>query len=397
MNKKRILILHHGTGLGGGLIALLGLIDDLKKQHDVDVFCIFDGEAVDYIKKKGVNVYFPQARFFQKYNLFIHSAASYASFLSSIKSVYYFFLFLLNSIFFASRELSKFNGKYDILYLNSLFITDWLPFAKKYFSKVVVHVREPLYNGVIGIRKYLIRFLLKKYADLIICVSEDNKNRINIPSKSVRVYDPVVNSDRGNSSLQLPKDDLKYFVYVGGSQRIKGFEQLVKSLDFLDENVRIYFLGNTYELVEDSNKINFKIRSLFSPYLRKVLPTIKKKIYESKNIIFIGKTNDVFDYYGKALAILCPFSKPHACLPILESYSIGKPVIVSNVEGMEELYNKKFAKMFENNDYKDFAVKINELSKLPLSDIERMGEDAKSFYLELTKNNPEVNVLVANI
>lgn len=39
-----------------------------------------------------------------------------------------------------------------------------------------------------GIEK-MFRNLIKKYSDLIICVSEDNKKRVNLNDKSVRVYD----------------------------------------------------------------------------------------------------------------------------------------------------------------------------------------------------------------
>ena len=53
---KRILLIYHGWGIGGGLIAMIGLIHQLKKQYDVHVLCIYNSNAVDYIKNEGISV-----------------------------------------------------------------------------------------------------------------------------------------------------------------------------------------------------------------------------------------------------------------------------------------------------------------------------------------------------
>ncbi|WP_157956062.1 glycosyltransferase [Flavobacterium kingsejongi] len=394
ISKKKILIIHHGSGLGGGLVALIGLIKELKIDHDVSVFCVFDSDAVDYLKALNVTVYLSQSKFYKKYyNLFTHSAASYNNLMNSLKKIYLFFLSLLNIFFFSARELKKFNGKFDVLYLNSLFIADWIPVGRKYgFKKTVVHVREPLDSGFAG--KFWFRMLLKKYSDLIICVSKDNLKRINIKNKSICVYDPVV--VRESQIVNLDIRD-KNFIYLGGSQRIKGFEQLINSLEYLNDNIRILFLGPIDEITENYSSMNFKIRSVFSSYLRYDIKKLKLKFENSDKIIRIGKVNNVFDYYQNAIGIICPFAKPHACLPILEGLSIGKPFILSNVEGLNELPINDVFLQFKNGDYLDLANKINQMSEFSASKFLEISDLAKDNFKNIVRTNPNVSIILMKL
>lgn len=397
--KKKILILHHGSGLGGGLIALLGLIDELKEDYDVSVFCIFKSDAIDYLKARDIEVYTPKKEtFYSKYNLYIHSEASFNNIPSFIKFFYYFILSFLNSVIFSKSELKVFSDKFDIFYLNSLFVSDWLLYSKKYFKNVVVHVREPLAKGIFGFRKNIFRCLLKKYSDLIICVSEDNKTRVNIPDKSIRVYDPVVLLGRADPNFEVFKEpNKKYFTYLGGSQRIKGFEQFVNSLEYLEDDIKIFFLGGLTELEENTQTFSFKIRSLFSKYTRKKLKELRIKFYKSNKIEFIGKTDNVFNYYEESVAIICPFAKPHACLPILEAYSVGKPVIVSNVEGMDEHFSNKIMEVFKNHNSKELADKINIMARFKEEELLDISRLAKERYNKIKFSNPSINALLKNL
>lgn len=56
----------------------------------------------------------------------------------------------------------------------------------------------------------------------------------------------------------------------------------------------------------------------------------------SPNVLLVGTVDNVLGYLDECHALISPFSKPHASLPILEAFYIGKPVIVSDVLGMKE-------------------------------------------------------------
>ena len=60
MNKKKILYIHHGKGLGGAPLSLLYLIQalDKTKYHPVVLF-LYDSEVVDLFKSKGIEVVDP--------------------------------------------------------------------------------------------------------------------------------------------------------------------------------------------------------------------------------------------------------------------------------------------------------------------------------------------------
>lgn len=304
---------------------------------------------------------------------------------------------IINMFFLSKNELKRFSGQFDILYLNSLFLVDWLFYSKKFFSKTIVHVREPLANGYMGIRKKMFRILLKKYSDLIICVSEDNKKRVNLNDKSVRVYDPVVFTDRQNNTLLIQNKEFTYFTYLGGSQRIKGFEQLINSLEYLHENIKIYFLGGIEELVENTGSPSYKIRKIFSPYIRNKLQILKTKFENSNRIIFVGKSDNVFNYINNSIAVICPFSRTHACLPILEAYSVGKPVIVSNLEGMTEHYEQAIMEVFENGNSLALAELINKMSLMPQRDTKNISQKAISKYKSIYHSNPKVCDLINDL
>jgi len=359
---KSVLIIHHGQGVGGGLIALLGLIEELKKNNRVHVLSIFDGIAVDYIFKTGVQVTVAKSRFYAKfYQLFIHSDASYFNIIDSIRNVKSIIFYLLSKYYFAGQELKNIASDYDVIYLNSTFISDWARGSKILKKKVVIHVREPLSGGLIGLRRCIIRKTIDEYCDQVIAISFDNACRLGLQNKTTVVYDPVVTKDRSRLEQKVVNCQFKYFVYLGGMARIKGFEQLVESLDYLNEDVRIFFLGG--ESAYAIQGIKRLVRQILDPFFLKNRRLIDK-LKKSEKIIYVGLVDDVFYYYENSIAALCPFSKPHASLPILEAFSVGKPVIVSDVEGMEELVDGANGVFFINSDPQSLAYKINEMSRV---------------------------------
>jgi len=368
---KSILVIHHGAGIGGGLIALVGMVRELQQKYTVKVLCIFNSDAVQYLKDHDIDVVVANNAFYSKfYDLFIHSEASFVNFANVIRTIKNIFLFAMNMVFFSRRELRNWSKSYDYLYLNSLFISDWLFWGKRYFSKTFIHVREPLAKGVFGLRKLIIRSIIRRFADKIISISNDNAQRVDLLDKTSILYDPVL--ERKDRSVFNPSN-YRTFVYVGGSQRIKGFEVLMRCLEFLNDNVRILFIGGTYELDENPKSIKYRLRSVFSKYLRKELPQLQEIYRSTDKLIKIGTVDNVFNYYGSSLALLAPFAKPHACLPILEAMSIGLPCIISDVEGMDEFPVKSEIITFTSTDPLEFAKVINRFAGMDEASLKAMG------------------------
>ncbi|GEM_PF-1128548 len=388
MSRKKMLIIHHGTGLGGGLVALVALINILLEDYDIEVFCVHNSDAVEYLERSGLKVHIAKSKFYEKYyQLNIYSEASFSGILSLIRSTISFISYFISIFYYNDIELKKFSGKFDILYLNSLFLSDWMPAGKKYFKEIFIHVREPLKKGAFGFRRNIIRNVIKKYYSKIIYISKDNRDRVQIIKNSIVFYDPIL--PRYNDKVIIDTEKkYKYFCFVGGSQRIKGYDQVLKALKYLDSNIKVFFIGSMYEIEENIGSLQFRFRALFSKFLRETLPSLKEIIASSQNLIIVGKVENVFDYYENSIATICPFAKPHACLPILESLSVGKPVIISDVEGMDEFVNDSCSLIFKNGNYIDLAKKINDLSR---NMNKNYFDDCLAHYKQLQLENSDIS------
>lgn len=385
---KKILIIHHSGLTGGGLIALLGLIAELKKENTVTVLCLFDGPAINYILKSGVKVIRPEACFYRRYyTIFVHSEVYYYNLIDEIKKIKAMILYFLNMFLFAPRYLKTIAKDEDIIYLNSTFLSDWAYAGYRLKKKVVIHIREPLAKGFLGLRMKILQIVIHKFTNKVIAISKDNLVRVNASGKSSVIYDPVLTTGRSETKPIVVDSSLKYFIYLGGSQRIKGFEQLTESLRYLKEDIRIFFLGG----ISHYNNHGFKhlARQLFDPYSRK-FKSLVRTLTDSKNIINIGETDAVFSYFEKSIALICPYSKPHAALPILESFSLRKPVIVSDIKGMEELVDGKNGVFFRNNDPRSLADRINELSLLTKEEYNLMQVACESEYQKIRDRKDSV-------
>ena len=388
---KKLLIIHHGWGIGGGLIAMVNLALQLQSHYRVKVLCVFHSEAVEYIRMKDVEVEVVDSWFYRSfYSLFIHSSASYFSIQNSLKKIYSLCTYFLNMYCFASKVIEKYAKDCDLVYLNSLFLSDWVKAAKKKHKKVIIHVREPLSDGLFSIRKNVIRRNISMYTDSVIAVSLDNAKRLNILHKTFIVYDPVspVNCALSNTPVT---NKFIYFTYVGGEQRIKGFEQLAYSLEYLDEKIRIFFIGSN--LPENPVSFSNSIRCVLSSYYRN-LSSLKAKVRNSKNVILLGYKEDVFAYYQLSRAIISPFAKPHASLPILEALSIGKPVIASNVDGTGELIDNSVGIIYENGDYRALANAINKMALASDDDLNLFDENARRRYLDIRMKSNSVEKVI---
>ncbi|MCO6146891.1 glycosyltransferase family 4 protein [Flavobacterium sp. NRK1] len=389
---KKILIIHHGTGLGGGLIALLGIIDELKEKFEVEVFAVFDSVAVDYLKDKGIKVIVSKSKFYKKhYSLFVHSDASYFNVIEGLLNLKSLITFLLSKYYFSVKELRLFSKNKDLIYLNSTFLSDWAYAAKKLNIKTLIHVREPLSYGKTKIRYNIIRNTIKKNCDQIVAITKDNANRVNLFYKTEIIYDPVVLNRRDEKLDILIDNNTKYFIYLGGEYRIKGFEQLVNSLPFIDENIKIFFLGG--KVIYSSNFIKQLLRRIFDPYFNRI-KDLKIKLNASDKIIDIGMTDNVFYFYKKSIALICPFSKPHAALPILEAFSLKVPVIASDVVGMAEFVNENNGLTFLNGNSQSLAYQINQMAKMPRELYDNLVFGSYETYSVLRKKQRSITFII---
>ena len=357
-------------GIGGAPLSLLYLIERLDTSvYEPLVIFLNDSEVIELFKEKGISCKVLD----QKTKLFVH-----------LEAFWYKWYFLpmavcpLLSTIRVYKKIAKevyLEEKPDIIHLNSLFLFHWTRAAKELQIPIICHVREALAEGYFGIRKNLIRNILKKNATKIIAISNDNAKRLDIPEKTVVIYNFIDFNYFSRKPYILPNsEDKKYALYLGGQIRYKGFYTMVRSLKYLNENIIVKFAGYYSKNLFHKNPI----RTLFLHKMRK-----------SRNAIEVGVITNVPGEMRKSSVIIFPATKPHFARPVIEAGAMGKPVIISALEGNNEMVEDQInGLMFNSRSPGDLASKINNLLNDENS-MRKLGENG--FKISKKKYNSKIN------
>lgn len=370
--KKKILYIHHGKAIGGASLSLLYLIEKARLEYDVKVLFLFNSSAVTLFRDHGI----PCEVLKKHHPLFIHSAAGGGE-IGNVKKypgmIVGWIYFAFN---YANKVLRRENP--DIVHLNSTFLTDWLLAAKRARIPVIVHVREPLGGKRWGLRRNIIRGLIKRSATKIIAISKDNADRVGLPALTKVIYN-YVDLDVFNPFLFDQQDtgisqaENIRIAYMGGQENIKGFNCLVDALILLDENVEVHFAGYYYRC---NGRINDRIKLALSKEKRKTMRNLDI-MRKSVNAVEVGLVMDVPRFLSQCDALVFPAIKPHFGRPIIEANAMALPVIASNVQGNEEVVkNGHNGLLVDANNPLHLAERINILCRSK-AQASRMGKNGR--------------------
>ncbi len=367
LSMQKILFIHHSSSWGGSINSLVELITSLdKRKFSPTVLLIKDSSLTDVLKEKNIEFVVAQSLFYRKfYQFFVHSEAGYVKWYQILKFARLNISWLLSRFIFAKKELA--NIDFDIAHLNSSVLTDWLAPCKSK-GKTIIHIREPFRKGSLDLLHPLLRNQMKIHADRIIAISKDNANRVNLPDKTTIVYNYM-----SHFSIDIKKSSYasKKFLYLGGSSKIKGFYTMVEAHKFLDDNVKVIFAGN-YSYLSKGNRVKRILKRIFGCDIRQKRAV--KAIEDSKNYHIIGLSKDVSKLMKEVCCVVSPFYKPHFARPVIEAYLHKKPVIGSDIEGMDEtIQHHKTGLLFFHNNSKELAKAINYMAKHP-EEAKKMGE-----------------------
>ncbi len=353
---KKILFIHHGEGVGGASVSLINTILALdKSKYKVSVLLLKESNVVDLLAEKNINYTIAKNFFYRRfYKYFVHSEVSVIP-LYRIDILYrQLFSWVLSKYFFAKIELN--NLDFDLVHLNSSALTDWLLPSRRR-GKVVIHIREPIAKGILGLRFKLMQREINKYADRVIAISKDNAIRLGLINKTDIIYNFVNISD---INLKEDKQSGK-ILYLGGDDLIKGYLNVVNTLDHLDPSIKILFCGN-YNVISSSK---YSRKSIIST-LKSNFPVQKKlrnaqiKMLSHPNAIFIGLVSNISDLMSECEFLISPFDKPHFSRPIFEAFAHRRTVIGTDVQGMEEVIENNFdGVIVRRNDPQELARAIH--------------------------------------
>lgn len=381
--KIKILFVHHGIGIGGALISLLNLVKGLNpNKYETKVALLKGGIAEDLFKAYGI-----------KTDVIGDSNIWFAHNKSGKIHWRYFYRYLKIYSHWRNTALKVApayltNQNVDIVHLNSHVLTSWAVAAKKIGKKVVLHNREAVTRGYFGIRYRILKKLIEENCDAIINISQDNKKRLGIEEKACVIYNFVNIPDIYRPSMEGDISQIK-ILYLGGSATIKGFETAVECLPYLSKNILVQFAGNLGKLQKGKSlkeKLKYWVKLII--YRKNYKPL--KKIMEASNTEVLGLLEDPLRAIDACDILITPFKIEHFSRPAIEAFAYGKPVIGSNVEGMDEIIDHGInGLLVEKNNPKALAEAINYLCANP--DIaQKMGQKGREKAVKLF--SPEANI-----
>lgn len=200
-----------------------------------------------------------------------------------------------------------------------------------------------------------------------IALTEFNKSKISSLVKDDSKIYVKPNFVEKREKTERILDD--YFVYIGRLDDIKGINFLVEAWKEIDKNIDLYVIGTG---PEEENVKRF----------------IKENNIENIKLLGFMKREDAFEIIQKSRSIIVP-SKWYEGFPmtIVESFSLGVPVIGSKIGNIESIiFDKIDGRLFEMNNKESLKDIIEDVFYNKEKN-ELLGENS---YITFNKNYTDI-------
>jgi len=265
-------------------------------------------------------------------------------------------IFYLPYLLYNTAKLIRYIKKNEIQIIHVNDIYNMVGVLVKIFrpkTYLIYHVRllnnsyvSPLYN--------IWSFLIHKYSDKIICVS--NIVAKSFPyesSKIIVLYDsiapPKLNSDQNQ---RYEENDIKLY-YIGNFIKGKGQDLAIMAYieaRKINSKLSLYFVGGTL-----GKKKNLAFKN-----------ALIKKVNEANlgnSVTFLDQSNNIEEYYKKADIVLNFSENESFSMVCLEALAYGKPLIATNSGGPAEIIDNELdGLLIPNKDINQMKEAILKLS-----------------------------------
>ena len=378
MNKKKILYIHHGKGLGGAPLSLLLLINALdKEKYQPVVLFLHYSQVVELYKQNNIEI----VGIVNRYD-FSHTKVWWFR--------WYHLPYFLRSAWDTFRTEQLVAGywldkiKPDLVHLNTSSLIAWGKVASKKNIPVIWHVREPLADGYFGFRKWIIKKCVAKYSSKILPICKHDALPWKDNPKTCVIYNAV---DPKKFDFNITTRDAVYhhysspqILFLGGLSQEKGtlviFKAFEKVLQQLPEAKLL--VASYFDL--DLNKTSY-LKKLFPAYKFKVeVANILEKI--KKSVVLLGPVQDIPQAMAASDLIVFPATVGHFARPIIEAGFMKKPVIASALAPLDELVvNNQTGYLVDPNDINAWTDKL--LLLLTDKDLnKKMGDAGYNFCIQ---------------
>lgn len=369
---KNILFIHHYGGYGGAGISLINNIEMLKDDYRITVILpSYPDDMRNELLRLNIKVI--------EFNDVIGTVPIYSGGSDFWKPSMYKSIF---KIFGFNKFLNKIikTDNYDFVLVNSITLF-WVGFKKNIqFEKLGCFVRETR-DKKKKISNILIKKILNKYFSKIFFISEFDKNTYEDRRSKSKYY--LINDCMKKVTFKKSKNKNSLnLLFLGGYQKIKGLDILLKALNYLNnKDIILTIAGDT------------EIKSSYANKIQKSINTLNKK---GMNIKVIGTVKNASDMYNDTDILIFPSRKPHQSRPLFEAGFYKIPVIITENEIVNERIENGFNGFkFEARNFKSLSRKIKLFIKNP-NLVNKLGEN--NYKLSLKNHNFEdvkINLLKA--
>jgi glycosyltransferase involved in cell wall biosynthesis len=344
---KKILFIHHCSGLGGAPLSLLYLIEKLDRTiYTPEVLFIGgEGAAVDLYRQRGITTHVRS-----DISFYPHAENSRLS----INSLYPWRIITWGlKILPSAGRIKAFiqEHDYNIVHINtSVQIPSGLG-AKWANIPIVWHIREPLYKGHYGVRLWFCQECIDKSANAIIAISKYDASKLKQSSKVHVVYnfvdfkqfDRSLTGKSFRESCGISSDKLLIGM-LGGFIDSKGADVFVQAAAIVHKKRPdiLFLIAGTSSKSESPVAWKRSIRRILEKLLcirnmgRRVMGFIQDfKLEEC--IRLVGMRSDIPDMLAALEILVWPASVSHFARPIIEAGAMARPVIASDFPSSREL------------------------------------------------------------
>ncbi|MBI3006524.1 MAG: glycosyltransferase family 4 protein [Ignavibacteriales bacterium] len=227
----------------------------------------------------------------------------------------------------------------DVVYINEYSvvqasIASWLSGKPS-----VAHIRSQLLNGTFGIRRFLLSRLMLTTNKAIFAITEREANQLHWPvNQQHRIHVvgeffshtglTVHDSKKCKEAFGLPLDR-SIITMLGGIKDIKGTIDFLRAAEIVvSKNDRVVFViaGSDYK---DGNSGR---RAYFHECMR-IVDSLKKK----GSVRMLGAIGNSLDLILASDIVVSPSPRTHFSRPVIEAWGLGKPVIATRTDHMQDL------------------------------------------------------------
>jgi glycosyltransferase involved in cell wall biosynthesis len=348
--RKKILFVHHTIGMSGASKSLGLLIGEIDLQkYDPYVLLIWKGEVSEYLKgSKAKRIFCP--------GIFPFHGSTVSGMSLKIRLIN--LMGCVPTFISAKYIINKINP--DVVHLNS---TCLFMFAKAIKSikrniPVITHIREPIANNKWG---RILKKMNNKYIDGYIAINNYDLSLMECPEKrSVVIYNFSDLFNVQNIASKKNYREKTRFLFLGRIRKSNGileFVQMIKEAFFNDGRCEFIISG-------------------FSKKTNKYEKRILDEIRGINNIVALQFSNNIKELIDQIDVIISPFTEPHFSRSVIEGASLGKPALITDVAGQNELIiHGVSGYLYQKDNVQDFKEKvlffIDDKEK-----IERMGKNS---------------------